>query len=509
MVPRRAALLLTALAASRVVWLLGAWISGAPDVARHHVESAAYIFAALLLVAAAFCSRSHAAGRTPLWGEVGLATFLALSSVLLFYRHALFVGLLSDDFVLLHAALEHRYRPEGWEFVRPLPMMAWSWIADLIPLNQVPAALHALNIGLHGFNTAAVFVLARRLGFPVLAGALASALFACFPIAVEPVAWGAGIFDVALTAIALQLILLTVKGEAPSLVQGAAACALTVAALATKETAVGLPAILAAGVYGCRKDAGWRAYWIPALSAVCTAVYIGFRFSLGVDADLFPPFSGYLAKELVSRPYGALAVPFHAGFIEANRWAAMAATTAVPLLILLSASTWCEEAGRGRQTLFLCAWVLFSVLPVFTAMYVGPDLQGSRYLYLGTAPWALVLSSTANTRTRRGLATSALLLLLICVFASASRSSIAIWARAAAIREVALARVIDAGRDCAALRVVNVPDSVDGAFVFRNGLQEALTMRGTSVRLDSDDPAACLVDLAAVPAPKPQAPSLR
>jgi hypothetical protein len=68
------------------------------------------------------------------------------------------------------------------------------------------------------------------------------------------------------------------------------------------------------------------------------------------------------------------------------------------------------------------------------------------------------------------------LVLVLAVYVSRLQDERAIWQGAAATRDAVLAeaqRAIDAGA-CASVTVADPPDAVDGAFVFRNGLDVAL-----------------------------------
>src|SRR5690606_31134816 len=130
-----------------------------------------------------------------------LALFAAAA---LLYANTLSLGLFSDDFVLLRRALGGQWMEQA-EFVRPVPLAIWQ---VLYAIASHPAALHALNIALHGLNAVLVYLLARRLGLGPAGAAAAGALFVAFPGSVEAVVWPAAVHDLLVAACALAFVLL-------------------------------------------------------------------------------------------------------------------------------------------------------------------------------------------------------------------------------------------------------------------------------------------------------------
>ena len=105
--------------------------------------------------------------------------------------------------------------------------------------------------------------------------------------------------------------------------------------------------------------------------------------------------------------------------------------------------------------------------------FVSDDLQRSRYLYLGAAMWStatVVMLAGATGKT-----TPALNAVVILEIASAAALVLAHqrpWLRAAQVRDRVLAALPTVPRDCTVLTTA-LPDHEAGAYVFRNGFQEA------------------------------------
>jgi len=447
---------------------------------RHRAESAWFILSAVLLAIslwAIFTSDPEdikpASGRT---AAAGPLVFIVLLGFAL-YSPSLFVGLLSDDFVLLERAKSGALVDQTWDYVRPLPLLVWRVLDYFLPDPIVPRGLHALNIALHGLNAWLVYRLATALSFERYGATLAAVLFLSWPFSVEPVAWASGIFDLLLTTLALLSVLtvLQIRGAARSAVL---ITLLTSAALATKETAVALPLLLAA-IYPFVPHASRRqAIGLVGLSAVIVTAYVVWRITTGLPDTISTAPSGYAVKEVLSRPFGVLGIGLHRMVFDQ-----------MPALPVLLALLWPVLAVRpalhpipvrGSLVIIMagCLWVLFSVLPLFTMLFVGPDLQGSRYLYLGSSLWsvAVVAMATPTVASAPGRPALAALLLMATISVTATRMHQRPWLQATTTVQHIISAARNIGSTCASAEAIDLPDNVDGAYIFRNGFGQAFAM---------------------------------
>jgi hypothetical protein len=138
------------------------------------------------------------------------------------------------------------------------------------------------------------------------------------------------------------------------------------------------------------------------------------------------------------------------------------------------------ETGSGRQIRLAsgaAVWVLLPIIPVLPIFLVAEDLQSSRYLYLSTVGWAaLVIVLAAGQRGRRFWEPLAFVAVvgLIIISSYGTGLHLAPWTEAARLRDRVEASALGSGMDaCQSIRVSDPPDSVRGAYVFRNGLSEA------------------------------------
>ena len=114
---------LAALAAAYFAALLAGYFFGAFTVRRHNLESAAFIFVFLALLALPWTTDGTPQARPAVPRPRILAT-LALAALTL-YLGALGVGLLSDDYVLRSWVREGRLFAMGSSFTRPVALALW------------------------------------------------------------------------------------------------------------------------------------------------------------------------------------------------------------------------------------------------------------------------------------------------------------------------------------------------------------------------------------------------
>ena len=475
--PRAQALFEAALwvCAARAAWEAVRYFQGTRG--RFHAESLLMILTAAC-VAWALCfparSDSHRPAAAPEPIRKWLPALLTLAALLL-YRPALGLGLLSDDYVLIErAATGAAFRPRAGEFYRPLPILV------LGALGPWPWALHALNVLLHALNAVLVHRLALAVGATPLTAVASSLLFLSFPAGVEAVAWISGIQDVLLTTAGLSFVL--VWGHAsPWPLRLVASLLALICGLATKETAVVLPA-LALVTWLFKRGFPARDLWrLGAVSLVVTAVWAIARLrAAGLVEGYGGRLSRFVAKEMVVRSFGTLTAPWHDGL--ATDVLAILSALLWPALLVLSARAWRSDRASLGRALRMGLWFMLSVAPVYDYLYISPELGGSRYLYLAAAGGAILFvelitaacRSLSPTLLRAGLAAGVL------VACGAVRVHLSPWQDAARTRDrtLAAAHLSLDELGCGTPSFVSLPDHVQGAYVFRNGFAEALRREG-------------------------------
>ena len=463
---------------ARLLWVLvGYYMVGQAE--RHHLETAWMIFIAVAIAAAACLPAARWTVALPSRAVAGPAMLVACiaASLLLYYR-SLGVGLLSDDFVLLSLS---PFAATDWQFFRPLPLVAWQLIHPLAG----PAGLHVMNAALHGINAFLVYRLTRFL-LPHAApmqSVFAAAVFLTFPAAVEPVTWIAGVFDLAFVTAGLLYVDALLRGARRGAVPALLALG---AALLCKETAVILPVL------------GWS-LWFTASPPVrtlvwSTAMVIAFaaaRMLFSDPPEISAPL-GYFLKEMASRPFATLGAPFTAAELSD---APILFGLIPQLLIAGLITTYLIHRRHGLKPLLPASWILLGVAPLLSYFFISDTLQGSRYLYLPLVGWSILIAQLSDGGENRSLRISGAL--LVCVMVSYGLAGTvrhqSPWASAAATRDAILveARRAVAAHGCEAATFADLPDSLEGAYVFRNGFAEAARQAGLRVVTGDAAPAGC------------------
>ena len=482
--------ILTAILGGRTGVVFIQYVLNSGEVKRYEVESAALwfiLFAATSLFLNAARPEAHGVDtpRVPIWSWL-----LWCAATFALFSPALTIGFLSDDFVLADRAGHFDFGFVNPDFFRPVPLALWAVALS----TGLPAlVLHAANLLLHATNA----FLAMRWSSPLLrnrvAGMLVGATVLTMPAAVEPVVWCSGMFDVMVTTFVLLSLLAARRYEAEGVKPRITLFTWIVAALLTKETAVVAPLLILLDAWS-RQVRTRRLYKDLSLLLVATTVIGVFRLSRASEA-VRQPITQYMVQRWAFGTIGGLAVPWHVAFIR--QYAVISALVVVALLGLitcLSAAT--VDSHARRVAISTATWPLICTAPALTFFYVSADLQNSRYLYLATIGWAgLLLTAAIATRRRR---LRVMLLGLIASIAAwwiiAVRSELGAWQQAAAVRDAVgqEVRVKVAQSNCRSVAVLNAPDSIEGAYVFRNGLTEALR-REVGVSLAVTDGPNCTV----------------
>jgi hypothetical protein len=154
--------------------------------------------------------------------------------------------------------------------------------------------------------------------------------------------------------------------------------------------------------------------------------------------------------------------------------------------------------GRPRArapAVAAASWILIAILPVLPILYVAPDLQQSRYLYLSATGWSglLVVCASAGRARLSSIAGAGAVAALIALSIYGTTAHLAPWIEASRLRDRVEAAAVEAGiARCSPATISGLPDSVAGAYVFRNGAPEAFARElHVDVRLAADGGGGC------------------
>ena len=465
---------LTVALAVRLLWMVIQYLTDTGSVMRFHVESAAVLFVLVGLVVTSLASTSTASLTLPFAPIPAWTWSISCAAAVVLYWPALTLGFLSDDFVLVDRAVNLQLGAFNPEAFRPLPLLVW---AVIVRLGGTASAMHLLNVILHGTNAFLTTRLVRPLVSSSQLAVLAGALVLTAPIGPEAVAWNSGVFDVMATALLLAAVL-TSRGysDGTSLSRRLAFMTIGFAAFLCKETAAIAGILVVLDGFVSRIRSG-KLFVDAAILTGITIGIIGLRVVFGSSAARIP-ITKYMVQRWLFGTFGGLLVPWHIDVIRAHPWIPILGVAAVLLIVTLF-FVQRHPAVRIRTAIATLGWCVLATLPPITFFVVGPDLQGARYLYLATVGYAATLIVGASmdyaTRFTRICVMGAITVLIITGIGGV-RWHLRPWHDAARLRETVTAAVSADPRihNCGNPVFIDLPDSVRGAYVFRNGGREAL-----------------------------------
>jgi hypothetical protein len=485
--------LLLALAAYLIV-LLARYFYGS-DLPRFRVETIFMWFAGVGAIAV-FLRKpapdrlgqfdARASWLSAAWAWPALWAIFAVMALAV-HGSALRIGFLSDDFVLADWALRRDWVHTETGFFRPVVPMVWALLSFLpFPLELT---LHAANVLLHAVNALLIVSLGRSLGLSRGVAVGAGLLFLTFPAMTEAIVWTSGIQDVLMTSLVLaSVVALAGVDDRSSL--GPLAVAAGIVALGVKETAIAAP-VLGWLVWASLDGDRPRARRTLVIMTGAAVAYAGFRVLAGMPSAYATGIDRYFVKQLLVEPFATLGEPWSTQWMHAHPAIALARGT---LLVLLAAAgfwTWSRRDREFRRAAMLAAWVLVGMLPVFSYFHVSAALEGSRYLYLPAAGFSILLAGLIGDAARRLVPRHSAAMAAVTLAALAITSVIALraetarWSDAARLRDTILAS-FPLAEPCSTFVTEGAVDNLDGAYVLRNGLREALEKRGLVVPATED-----------------------
>jgi hypothetical protein len=481
---RRLCTLLLSIAGIYVVVLLFAYYI-ARTIPYYRLETGGFILAGVALCCSSLITEPfrhrerHASA--PLAGlpqgrSLILGYLLALALILLLYWPVLFVGFFYDDYIHLTDVVNGRLELGTGQRFRPTSFLLWR---GLLAMGAGGVGLHFLNIALHAANTILTYVVARRLGFLHSQGIAAAAVFMIFPTSVEAVSWMVALPDVLNTTLCLTFLALLPVSDRPR--AAATAVAVFLAALCTKETAIAIPAI-ALAAYGRSSRLRDGRAWLIGGAGMVALLFAVWRITTPTEFDFVRPPSRYLFQKMLSMSAGALAVPWKRMVLDDFAIAAFLWSAAITALFTLYFIRGATNRIAAATVAKFGAWIGCAVAPVYTWFFISPEMEGGRYLYLATPAWSMLLISCIADRmprlnSRRATATAAVVGgLAVGALVFGVRSSVAAWTKASQMRDGVLAAAQSAlvTSKCDSVAFIGLPESIDGAYVFRNGFREAL-----------------------------------
>jgi hypothetical protein len=424
------------------------------------------------------------------------AVFVLLLAVILGYSGTVGTGFVSDDFVLVHRVAVDGYftswgGEDGSTFFRPVTTL--SYLTDFRIWGDNPAGFHITNVLWHFLSGTAMFLLflsllkRSRIPQPCLYALLSAVLFLSLASHSESVAWVSGRTDVIATTFAVFSGFFFYRHlNGPSLTDAVLAVVLFFPGLLAKESAIVTP-LLWGALFVYSSSAGnenhSRSKWLLTVSLLLTGVYLAFRiipggsFFSNMRSGGFLSFSVMGLVESFVRYSFRVFVPPLPVSIRDTVLAYPALVPAALLLLLIPLGIAVHrkaDKDHKRLLILLAGCFVISLLPVLSMKVSLFDTQSERFLYLPGVFASGFLTVAVISVVRKTETAIVILLALVVTQGVFLHRSNANWQKAGTICFDIAESVSEYDAD--SVFILAIPDSFHGAYVFRNGLNEAVAL---------------------------------
>ncbi len=474
---------------------------------------------------------------SPVWA------FVLLSGLtILCYHRSLSGYFLADD--LLHVAFltevfkghpelliqnffSNWVQAQGTQFYRPI--ISLTLAADYLVWGANPFGFHLTNLFFEIASTFFLYLTCCRL-FPSiphpqrhLMAFGAAALFSVSPLHCEVASWIIARVDSVVTAfylLACWLFLVAQQSQQNKRMLMSLSLASFALALMSKEMAVALPAVLTlccllGGVSATESGGGIvsrlkAAFIKTAPFWILLVVYFGVRVLAlgtllgGYQGSIGAGLTTSVSKRLTDGTFGKLLFPFNSFvFVGGNKiygWLKILyGLCALSLAVALGRSIIERKTGLLRFLIFTVGWFVLALLPAIQVLNLADGLQGSRFVYLATAPlsllFALMIFAPSESKSDTPVTTRPILAnliqviprLRICIFAflvfcfvmTTSKNNTP-WVHASrelrALRGALETELTNIPKD-KSIALLNLPQTNRGAHIVYNGATFGVLLR--------------------------------
>jgi len=362
-------------------------------------------------------------------------------------------GYVSDDWAWLERAAEGTVLREG-KFLRPVCWLTWL----ITPLRH-PSFSHTLDLFVHWMCAYVVGLLVVSLGGSWLAGVGAGIIFASAPTLHEAICWSSarcGPFAMCLILMAVNLVIQGNRRIAVPLI---------IVALGFKEPAIfalwGIPIILMAG-----KNTRDAIRWF----GICTLLFVLYVIVVRLTGSFENLGGGYAVSLDIHRSLN------HLGAYTGKLVGVSGTQWLWPLWIILGIASIIPFTRGIRLPFALWLWQIILFLPFIRLG--GPEQ--ARFLYplsvLPIVSVVLIADRLTRNQYRIRVALSVFIIGLIGIAIVHARRVSDDWLKASRLSEVVIQKSLRRLEIDRPHVVIDPPEFVGKAHVFRNGLFESLRL---------------------------------
>lgn len=421
-------------------------------------------------------------------------------------------AILSDEYEYIFAAhnvqtfsdvIQNILTSEIGEFWRPTIHLSFFLDYQMFHLNSW--GYHLTNAILHITSSILIALITKQLlksftkkqdnsNLSILAGII----FAIFPNHHEAVTWLAGRTDLLATtlylaAIATWLSVFTNKNK--TVLKIVSFTLLTLLALGAKEIAITIPiiiSIISFFIYKKEKSEKKNIFITTSIALTSLATYLfartqflgsisgGYDGNSSLIADFFTTESIIrILKTPITILQYSLNLKELSAYISPTRTDLL--TAAITIILIIAAIILFQILTKKKKTAILAiiaglAWIYITALPMFQVLKsLNYTLESTRYLYLPSAGMAIIIAATiasTNHLWKKILTSLTLLGLTIMWLINVSPWIQASNAAESITDEIKNAQINQQNY----LAFNNIPDNINGAFIFRRGLSDMINI---------------------------------
>ena len=281
-------------------------------------------------------------------------------------------------------------------FFRPFGFLIY-WL-NYLAAGPDPRWWHAVSLAFHAIGACLVFALARTLRLGPAGSWGAALLFAFSGSAVEPAAWIDARFDPMATGLVLASLLCVCRFlQSGRAVWIGAACLAGAAGFASKESAFCLP-LLVGCLWFFRPAERLRLFVAFVSVGTVAASVFGYRWWAlgGIGGYRGATGDSNIASFSIVRMLNAVFVRDWTILFFPVNWSGPVSFALTVLLcltpVVLAFCAWRTQVSR-RVVIGAMAMTICAALPVQHLLLIGVDLANTRYIYLLSVGWALLLGA--------------------------------------------------------------------------------------------------------------------
>jgi hypothetical protein len=437
----------------------------------HRIESAAYIFTAAILFKIILQRKSLFPQEGNISSDeshLNLKIFLLFLPVLiwiLLYIPYISTPFLSDDYVFI---MKYSYSPFVFDnagFFRPAFSSIFYIFLRIFGADPVPFRL--FNLLLHLGCSVLAYKITEKLSSSFIISCISALFFLLNPLQAEAVLWISGLQETLWVFFVLSAMAVYIRKKELTISSILLTAIFIMLSLLSKETAVCFIILFIAVDYlafGFKRGLNLKYSYI--LNILILIFYFLVRSCFAsIPGEHLPAVSIYFVKTFFSRPFKSLLFPWnqaYSGAMPGVKFAIAAIFTAIIFLYFIK-----KKPERMAFVLSGLGFLFVPLIPLTGMFFVASDLQGSRYLYLSSFGWGLLLSIIIYKLINQKTISVLIALFLVIMLSFCLKRNLEPWDRAG---EIIKSLPADFNETTA-------PDNYYGAYILRNGAKEYKILR--------------------------------